>query len=76
MRYSSRANLSPWLCACCGSVIGLRVETAVQAGLKPPLAMQPASRDADCRSIRLLLARLARILNSEVALYQQPDGKG
>ena len=24
----------------------------------------------------MLLARLARLLNSEVALYQQPDGKG
>ena len=24
----------------------------------------------------MLIARLARILNSEVALYQQPDGKG
>ena len=39
-------------------------------------AKQPASRDADCRGVHLLLAGVARILNSEVALYKQPDGKG
>jgi hypothetical protein len=33
-----------------------------------PFANQPASRDADCLSGHLLLACLARILNSEVAL--------
>jgi hypothetical protein len=39
-------------------------------------AKQAASRDADCRSVHLLRAGVARILNSEVALHPQPDGKG
>ena len=47
MRYSSRADLSPWFCTCCGSVIGLRLETALPAGLKPTLceaAREPGRR--------------------------------
>ena len=76
MRYSSRADLSPWFCSCCGSMIGPRLETALPAGLKPPPCEQPAGQDPDGRSVHLLLTRLARILNSEVELYQQPDGKG
>ena len=43
VRYSSRADLSPWFCACCGSAIGLRLETALPAGLKPTLC--EAARD-------------------------------
>jgi hypothetical protein len=38
-------------------------------------AKQPAGRDADFRRV-VLLPRRDRILNSEVALYQQPDGTG
>jgi hypothetical protein len=47
-----------------------------QPALSHTFAKQPASRDADCRSVHVLLTRLVRVLISEVALYQQPDGKG
>ena len=43
----SRADLSPSFRTCCGSVIGLRVETARAAGLKPILC--EASREAGRR---------------------------
>ncbi len=36
VRYSSRAELGPWFCASCGSALGLRLGTALPAGLGPP----------------------------------------
>ena len=48
--HSSRADLSPSFCTCRGSVIGLRVETARAAGLKPILceaSREPGRRRAE-----------------------------
>ena len=47
VRYLSRADLSPSSCTCCGSAMGLRLETALLAGLKPSLceaAREPGRR--------------------------------
>jgi hypothetical protein len=47
VRYLSRANLSPSFCTCCGPAIGLRLQTALLASLKPTLckaAREPGRR--------------------------------
>jgi hypothetical protein len=47
VRYLSRADLSPSFCTCCGPAIGLRLQTALPAGLKPTLckaAREPGRR--------------------------------
>ena len=71
MRYSSRADLSPWFCTCPGSVTGLRLETALPAGLKPTLCEAPREPGRRLPERPPAARGLARILNSEVALYRQ-----
>jgi hypothetical protein len=47
VRYSSRADLSPSFCASCDSAIGVGLETALSAGLKPTIcesAHEPGRR--------------------------------
>jgi hypothetical protein len=47
VRYLSRADLSPSFCTCCGPAIGLRLQTALPAGLKQAVckaAREPGRR--------------------------------
>jgi hypothetical protein len=74
VRYSTRAELGTWFLICGGSALSLPSGRRTQPAYAQPVAKHATRRDADLPSGYLRFTRLARILNSEVALCHQLDG--